>query len=244
MLPSWTLTATDATLHIARFQARLNLARPDEGLHVVAWDDAAGTADRLLAVRLAGGESAAPLLPDGHYLRGADLVAAYGESAQRPLQTDIVWRALDGAGVELIVSVRTSLWDSRPMLDVVSAVAADEVLGLDAGGFLTPLASGLGSETTWESPQPGCLVYRLAGSACSYVEMVHPVDFRHGLVRRPGAPSAPAEVTYRLFPDSLEKGVILRARLRGLLLARRDDAARAATLYAAFAAGEPPLASY
>ena len=152
------------------------------------------------------------------------------------MQTDIVWRALEGG--DRADRFRADVLFGRPAtLDVGSTVAAAEVLGLAADGSLTPVACELGSQATLDAPRPGCLVYRLAGRPCSYVEMVHPVDFRQGVVRRSGGSQAAVEVAYRLFPDSLEKGVILRARLRGLLIARQDDAPRAAALYAAFAAG-------
>jgi hypothetical protein len=39
----------------------------------------------------------------------------------------------------------------------------------------------------------------------------------------------------------LEKGVMLRARVRGVFLPRRQDESLAAECHAAFAAAEPPL---
>jgi len=39
----------------------------------------------------------------------------------------------------------------------------------------------------------------------------------------------------------LEKGVLLRTRVRGAFLRREGDARLAAALYAAFAAADPPL---
>ena len=48
-------------------------------------------------------------------------------------------------------------------------------------------------------------------------------------------------IAHRLFRTNLEKGVILRARVRSVFLARRGDTAAAAQCYAAFATADPPL---
>ena len=50
-------------------------------------------------------------------------------------------------------------------------------------------------------------------------------------------------VSHQLFSERLEKGVILRARLRGVFLPRQRDTRVAAACYTAFAAAEPPLAT-
>ena len=87
----------------------------------------------------------------------------------------------------------------------------------------------------------GCLLFRLPDVDLSYVEMVHPADFQHDELS-PGRPGGGAlRIAHRLFRTSLEKGVILRARVRGVFVNRRDDAEAAAECYAAFAAADPPL---
>ena len=69
--------------------------------------------------------------------------------------------------------------------------------------------------------------------------MVHPLDFvESGLT-----PSADGALrwTTRLFQGRLEKGVILRSRLKALIASRSHDIATAALCYRDFAASEPPL---
>jgi hypothetical protein len=46
---------------------------------------------------------------------------------------------------------------------------------------------------------------------------------------------------HRLFLDELEKGVILRGRVRGLLLERERDRSATAEAYTQFAGSPPPL---
>ena len=91
---------------------------------------------------------------------------------------------------------------------------------------------------------PGCVVWRLTGSELSYAEIIHPADFHHDEVQW-AAPAGSARVRlgHRLFPESLEKGVILR-RVRGIFSSRQNDLEIAAAAYAAFAAAEPPLDAY
>jgi hypothetical protein len=87
---------------------------------------------------------------------------------------------------------------------------------------------------------PGCLVFRLSGLSLSYIEMVHPADFRHDELM-PGPARGALRLEHRLFPQTLEKGVILRARVRGAFVPRADDLRIAAESYRAFASAEPPL---
>jgi hypothetical protein len=71
--------------------------------------------------------------------------------------------------------------------------------------------------------------------------MVHPADFtRIDLVageREPGV----FRLAYDLFSGRLEKGVILRARLRCVLLPRDGDLSLTAAHYGSWIAAEPPL---
>jgi hypothetical protein len=69
--------------------------------------------------------------------------------------------------------------------------------------------------------------------------MIHPADF-HSDELLPGAGDA-VMLRHRLFLSDLEKGVILRARVRGLLLPRQGDQPAAAEAYTEFAASPPPL---
>ncbi len=123
--------------------------------------------------------------------------------------------------VDLVVSMRTELLESQPRLAVHSRLPAGEVLEL----------------------ADGCWLFRFPRHEISYAEMVHPADFQGSELDYVAERDRAVEVRHRLFVEHLEKGVILRARVRGALLRRHDDAALAAAVYAAFASADPPLGS-
>ncbi|MCR4414163.1 MAG: hypothetical protein NUV77_17235, partial [Thermoguttaceae bacterium] len=180
--------------------------------------------------------------------RGPDLLVTRGAVPETPVQMDAMWRAIPpGAGdrflaaVDLVVSVRTDLFDIEPRLLVRSTVAGVEAIRLAADGQSTAL--GPGPELL--SPVPGvgtaCLLVRTAISGLSYAEMVHPADIHESLWHAEAGHGGSSLVQHRLFRERLERGVILRARVRGVVLPREGDASIAAACYAAFAAAEPPL---
>jgi hypothetical protein len=53
---------------------------------------------------------------------------------------------------------------------------------------------------------------------------------------------AALRLRHRLLWQPLEKGVILRARVRGIFLPRQDDMRIAAACYRQFVVADPPLA--
>jgi hypothetical protein len=72
--------------------------------------------------------------------------------------------------------------------------------------------------------------------------MIHAADFQHdqlGVHESSGDRRAVLE--HRLFPGMLEKGVIVRARLRGLFLNERDAARHVAEDYQQFLRAPLPL---
>jgi hypothetical protein len=73
--------------------------------------------------------------------------------------------------------------------------------------------------------------------------MVHPADFQHDELLRNSVQQQAAYLRHRLFPEPLEKGVILRARVRGVFVPRDGDTQIAAECFDAFAATEPPLST-
>jgi hypothetical protein len=188
------------------------------------------------------------------YAHGADLVVAYKDCVGRPFRVDAVWRAMSPAAtdrflaaVELLVSVRTDLPDTRPALWIESALAGTQMfrlLGLDP--LQTAELSGRSEAPLIMEPSDGlgCVLWRLQGNDLSYAEMVHPADFNHDKALFTPRGCGLIGLHHRLFPEALEKGVILRARVRGVLLPRQDDLVIAGECYAALAAAEPPLEAY
>jgi hypothetical protein len=253
--PTWHLDYPCARFELDRLSATVDLSRPEHGLTGLRADGNELPGAELLGLACPaahGGEANEPL---ECYQRGPDLIAAYGESPGWPIRVDALWRAaaaatapVQAAGVlalvDLVVSVRTELPDSWPELAVRSAIPAAEFLrlaGAESARF-EPYRDILAGPLVLEAEGgPGSLLARLPGVALSYAEMVHPADFRRSELRRHGASASAIEVRHGLFAERLEKGVILRARVRGILMDRPGDARQAAACYAAFAAAEPPL---
>ncbi len=87
---------------------------------------------------------------------------------------------------------------------------------------------------------------RDGGSGLYYAEMVHPDDLFRRVLTEPIPPGRNATVPcgsirYALFGLALEKGVILRARLRGQWFRSANPQEETAALYRAFLRQPPPL---
>jgi len=254
MTSVWQIEHHLAHLKLSWLEASLDLRRPSQGLSHLATDepDKLWPEARLLAVQVPSLSEANPGMLQESHRRGADLVATYQPSDTWPVGVDVMWRAWDSdvfgaaaATIEVVVSVCTQRLDSHPELSVVSLLPDTEVARLV--DVETPRYEPVGGSSHYgpailEAIQgPGCLLFRPRAAELSYAEMVFPSDFgRDELSSRREAP-AWREIRHRLFPKSLEKGVILRARVRGVFVPRGDDEQLVARCYASFAAEDPLL---
>ena len=103
-----------------------------------------------------------------------------------------------------------------------------------AGEILAP--DGLSLPGRPDAPSPLLARFGQPGNARPYyLEMLHPDDG----TRRPDPEVG--GVRSALFGYDLERGVVLRGRLRGIWLARRPDEAELASRLAEFVAEPPPL---
>ena len=243
----WKLDGTHATLDTPEFAASLDLAQPHLGLKVATPQRDGHISSRsegqILQVHF-------PLPPRAEdvqdcWTRGADLVVTYSQRSGRQVTSEIYWRLVrsctDMFGTELILSVQTDLLDASPTTSASSQIPAAEAYwlrnpeSLESGSYLRSTDSLLQID---RAAGQGLFVFRIAGSPFSYVEMVHPTDFCSATVHwDDGA----ALLRWQLFPDSLEKGVIRRARLRGLFVSQDNDLANAVRCFQEFAASPPPL---
>jgi len=250
---AWTVVPSDsvASLRLGPLCAAMDLRRLAAGLAAVSLDHRSLPGTGLLGVELPAPCTAHATAIDDSLVRGPDLVVTCQETDSWPIRVDLVWRAVAPQAprrwplvLDLIASVRTERLDSRPALAVQTSIPACAVLRLaDAQpARFQPL------EAAADAPQrldpaggPGCVLFRLREADLSYVEMIHPADFRGDELVACGDPQASWRLRHRLFPEPLEKGVILRARVRGLFCPRDGDQRMAAESYAAFAGSDPPL---
>lgn len=237
-------------LQLARFQGIVDPNNPFAGLREAELDGARLSGFHPFGVELtARPRQLTP--PVEQYVRGGDLVATYLDRPAPQTRTQLYWRAtahqLAGAiaALELLASVQTDLLDGFPQLTVRSELLASEVYQMvDAGrGSFASIVPPGDDAPGDESPDaPPCYLLRLPGGQLSYVEMVHPADRRqsqwdgwlHGADYR-------LQLRHELFARPLEKGVILRARVLGVLLDRQGDQAAAAAHWNAFLREALPL---
>lgn len=225
----WKLEGDIARLRLGPLSAKLDLQFPQRGLHDVAFDDIPATNSRasFLAVMTQAAET--PEQVQDCYVRVNDLVVTYAETPARNIRPQLYWRAFgfpeadpQSYGVDLIISTQTSQLYSDPTLTVESHMPA-------IGEQCTIAAAG----------DAGPILFRLNPPAWSFAQAVHPSDFEtaHSSLDADGR----AEVEHQLFAPGLEKGVIRRARVRGLFVPRVRDEALAAASYVEFVKQELPL---
>ncbi|MGH7073119.1 MAG: hypothetical protein ACREFD_02835 [Stellaceae bacterium] len=220
----WELNATRATLVCGPLHASLDVLSPANGLSEVSHAGVALFGSHFLGVDLPVSDAS---LVAEFYHRGGDVIVRYGQTRERPFDVSAYWRAgllvIGGIGwprIDLVASVETSLLDARPSL------AAQTRLNL--GGDDAFAVSG------------GDILGRFRVPAVSYAEIRHPDDAIAASIESVGNRVL---CTTRLFGGFLEKGVILRSRLRGLFLPRARDEQMARAALAEFAAAPPPLTS-
>ena len=249
--PTWRLSAAAAELHsAAHLQSaalcgEVDLKRPERGLFQLRWRNQTLANHEILGVELAANEAAGESLIDG-YQRGGDLIAVYAETPQRPLRVQVYWRAANDADLETVVelqlSVQTSLLDSRPVLGAATRLPRGEVLRLVdvASGKFEPLNPAVAESLPLESEgRPLCWLVRWPDAGLSYVEMAQSGETHRSELSLSAA--GRLELKHQLFVEPLEKGVILRTRIRGAYLPTAGDEPRAAQAYREFLQSPPPL---
>ncbi len=240
----WKLEGTDARWEINGTATRVDAAHPEQGFLSSASN---GRFMQLLPTELAGARS---LKLSEVYARGNDLIALYEPLAQNQVQPSIYWRARwdeerQAVGVEMIVSMQTSLLDSNPETIVATGMPTGDVWGPAATQGISPqrleyTQFPLALSASDGSHRPSLVIYQPRDTPFAYVEMVHPGDFVATQVEL--TKWGESWATTRLFSERLEKGVIRRARIVGWHLPRKSDVfGSAAELFAQFAAEPLPL---
>jgi hypothetical protein len=225
----WKLEGTTARFDDGRLRAAVDLSAPQRGLVVSARsgrsaesESSASCLDGILAIDL-GKVAADDLSLPETYARVDDLVATYLQTESRPYRLQAYWRRVDlsaranlseATAIDLQVSINTSLLDTRPSIIVKT------------------LGSGTVERSTGERSYS--IVRTAAGF--TYFEAVHPND-----ERRPVGTDTGAIGTHALFGDFLEKGVIVRARIRAAFLPAQAGKSDFDALYDDFVSEPLPL---
>lgn len=228
----WRLSADLATFAIGPLSGSVQPAQPDRGIHDLSiagipWPEA-----RLLQVGMPTTNREQVQVAEA-YLRDCDLVATYAPLPPFTVQPQLYWRlrtseAHRAVGVELIISVQTSLLFSEPQTTV-------------SCGF-----PPLGDETAEHSlvedelaDSPGLLAVPTIHPDYVLVQIIHPADFHS--VERQRRPDRSLHCRTQLFQEHLEKGVIRRARIWSWLLPSDNWRATAGDLSVLVGSEPPPL---
>jgi len=232
----WALSNSAAQVCTSTFSGTLDLSRPSQGLRLQSAQLSTGIGQ---IFQLSFGVAKQPEVAQTAeaFIRGNDLVAIYEPTVACPFRRQIYWRVLEPAagfaGLELIVSVQTESLDSNPAAWVHSD------LQIGKAQRLKDATSAIWEPMTlpahWNTA-PGCLGGTI-GDKAGYLEMVHPLDFHVGQVVAAGSG---CRTEYQLFTKHLEKGVLLRSRLR-VFVGPADLIGQGTRLYQQFAESEPPL---
>lgn len=232
----WHLDAAEARLVRDKLTGRIALTAGKPSLAQIAYAGHTLGAARVLGVDVAATPTGMP------YVRADDLVATYLPRTDHQVQ--VYWRCSalvempETVAVDLQVSVQTDRLDSDAAQVATSSLPVGEVLRLvdSSAARFAPIEPSAVSISAADGP--GCLLFRPAKLGISYAEMIHASDFTEDRLAWRGAEIT---VEHRLFAMRLEKGVILRARVRGLFMPRAGDELAAAAAYRDLLRAELPL---
>ena len=247
----WHLTGHTARLSLEELVATVDLARPEAGLLDVRYLDTPVESSGMM--RVTPPNEAYHLKLVDAYLRGGDLIATYTDTEQRGVRSQVYWRGVSSpstgrvaVGFELMLSVQTSRLDSDPRLTTVSHVPADEAWQLvdERAERFARLNPTVGESICKGSPDgKGLFVFQMPGHEVNYAQMVHPADFGGVELAADDSSTGAMRLSCPLFIGRLEKGVICRARLRGLFVGHAEARQTAADCYRQLIEAAPPLTS-
>jgi hypothetical protein len=247
----WQLDKNKAVFQTPTFAVEIDTHAPESGIILYQMAENMGQAASLLQIHSNSSDEVGVPQRESVHQRGPDLVVDYRMSKVPEFTWQIYWRALTGldsrnvlGGIELILSVQTELLDSDPRMMVESHLSNSRMLRVDTNQHASPEAIEI-DVSDIVSPvklnPPGILMGRPYEASFSYLELVHPSDFIDREIARASQDSSQVASRCTLFEAPLEKGVIRRGRLRGLLLSRDHDVASARSCYEQFVASPIPL---
>jgi hypothetical protein len=253
---SWQLAGTIGALTHGSAAGRVDVSQPYRGLHDLRWNDRvlpghlnsvrrlAEEGDNLATFR---GDAAWPLLVNEAYVRDADLVATYKETADWPYAPQIYWSVgtfdeVRGvlASLSIVASVQTHLLDTWPRIGASSQLGCEEIVQLSNSGNKAVSAPLQPDQIVSASNDACCILRRLTGGELTYVEIMPASDF-HDVSLSVDTATGEQVVTWTLFSEFMEKGVIRRARLVSAFVPRRNDIELAATCCDAMLRSPLPL---
>lgn len=241
----WSIDGQRASLAISNIQARLDLSRPDLGLRIHSWRGVA--LDSLAILGVVFPDAASGSAPFDAYARGADMIVTYAEREIRPFRVQAYWRfvanvfddEVEAFAVDLQLSVQTPLWDCAPVVHTRTQLGRVDSLQQARLALAMLEADDASAEPVLNAAGE---VFSAAVSdrapGVQYVEMIHAQDLQSNRVEMI---ADGWQLEHDLFEPGLEKGVIRRVRVRGILYAGAADDERVERAYRAFHHAPLPL---
>jgi len=245
--PSWQLTDHQATLQHREGSTSFDIDKPERGILLPA---SLRKDNRLFTIQSARVDPSHMSADSDAYLRRGDLVTTYGKRGSLPFSLQADWRAVTFAndeciwGMELVLSTQTFQLQNHVHISCESLISGTQILclGNDGSSDFHSLDLGLAPVVLTPDAYSGCVVFREVNNIHSYIEMIHPLDFIASRIQRHrGTPLW--SLMHSAVDRVLEKGVIFRSQLRGIIAPRDRDLEIAARAYQNFCEAELPLAS-
>jgi hypothetical protein len=239
MTTGWTIDDGQAVFRHGEHRLAFEIARPQLGL---TYSRQAVSYAPMLSIHLPGeleseSESESESVADC-YARRDDLVVTYHQGKLRTVQPQIRIGVLEAASdfvVQLIISMQTDLLESEPGTRVVSAFEGGELLMRCADAWRSTAEPG-DSHTNAFLHRPADL--RSADSDCSFFQLLHSSDLSSSVQGH-----SPLRAEFQLLSESLEKGVIRRARIMAGWISSKGDLETADRYSRQLAEASPPLAT-
>lgn len=222
---AWSIEGTVGRATIGDYSVTVDVAQPGLG---VRWTSATASAFQGSTLQLVppASSQSAPRLVDA-YVRGNDLVASYEQLAGAEVQPQLYWRLLThdelkAVGVQLLISMQTSLLQSEPKCAVVSQLADARTAIWDfvSQGWNGSQADGTFNQKLVPTPFGRVTWFSVPKQTNSYIEVIYPDDVvaQHVTLGR-------SESCF--FAEPLEKGVIRRGRIAGWIVPNKNLMAEA-----------------
>ena len=222
----WQLEQASASLSHNSLQCLLNLESPAAGLQEVIAHQAVIANDSY--ARLDLGLTTESITEA--YQRGADLIATYAATQDRPATPQLYWRVQQvehAVGIETIISLQTDQLDSRCPIRSSGSTSNRVLLQNDQRKWIPP-EDGASATALLVEVAPGL----------SYLEIVHPTDLMASSIQ---LNDGQTHWQHTVLDLQLEKGVIRRARLQSWWIQYDNAQAIATDIIQQFVNSAPPL---
>lgn len=253
----WSVKETSAQLDCGSLQGSVVIDAYKAHFHAERWDQQTVNGVSVLGYIGINADTPSLNLVES-YARGSDFVATFEEIGVDRIAPQLYWRAsflerFAATKLELVVSIKTDLLDSRPVSTSLTSIRGDAV-ALHAASVISPRFEVLNVSptrqsdvTVWhpgiqfshESSRGQLFVFRLREQKLSFAQMVHPSDFVLAQI------IADSQLNYclsaSLFHERLEKGVIRRGRICGWFMPSENDLETAVALARQFVDEPLPL---